>query len=179
MTDIDQTLPVAPGDMIHAARGGVTISVGNGFGHVTTPGESICVTAAMIAASFDNFGQSWMSLIGDDDAQVERWGAVSFRLGRAPEGVQTWNARGDSDWVEQREAARREAWAQPTVEARNAAMAAMHARFGPAPTTAVYTKIVDPSVRLAEEQRAALDAGGIRMKSHYSAQEPGVIGERR
>lgn len=72
-------LPVVPGDTFHAVLGGCTISTGAGFmasAHITTAGENICVTAAMISASYDNFGQSWMAIIDDDAAQIERWGAV-------------------------------------------------------------------------------------------------------
>lgn len=175
---VSAALPVRPADTFHALKTGVTISVGNGFmstAHITKAGENIIVTQNMIDASHDTFGNSWMSLLGDDDAQIERWGEVRFRLGRAPEGTPTWGAVGDSDWREQREDARRAAWAEPHPERRAAALQAVHDRFGPAPTTSVTLNTTpDPSIQMAEAQRKALDAGGVRLVSHYVAQEPGV-----
>lgn len=171
-------LPVAPGDEIHVLVTGVSISTGGGFtasAHTSRAGETICLTAAMIDASRDTFGNSWMSLIGDDAAQVERWGEVRFRLGRAPEGTPTWGAVGDSDWREQREDARKAAWAEADPVRRAAALQDVHDRFGPAPVTStILNTTPDPSIAAAEAQQKALDAGGVRHVSHYVAVEPGV-----
>lgn len=170
-------LPVKPGDQFHVLKTGVGIHTGGGFlasSHISTAGETITVTAAMIEANYSMSGWNWMSLIGDDDAQIQRWGEVRFGLGQAPVDAPTWNVRGDADWVEQRNAAKAEAWNMPTIQARAEALAAVEQRFGPAATTATYSKYVDPSIKLAEEQRARLDAAGVRHVSHYEAQEPGV-----
>ncbi|MBT2485636.1 MULTISPECIES: hypothetical protein [unclassified Microbacterium] len=171
-------LPVRPADTFHALKTGVTISVGNGFmstAHITKAGENIIVTQNMIDASRDTFGNSWMSLLGDDAAQIERWGEVRFRLGRAPEGTPTWGAVGDSDWREQREDARKAAWAEADPERRAAALQTVHERFGPAPlTSTIISSTPDPSIAAAEAQQEALAKGGVRHVSHYVAQEPGV-----
>lgn len=171
-------LPVRPGDEIHVLVTGVSIPTGGGFlatAHTSRAGETICLTEAMISASYNAGGQSWLAILGDDDAQISKWGEVRFRPGRAPEGIQTWNRRGDSDWVEQREAARREAWSQPTAQGRADALAAVNAKFGPAPTTSTtLSSAPDPSIAAAEAQRARLDASGKRFFMDYSAQEPGV-----
>ena len=105
-------LAIRPGDEFHVLRTGISIATGRGLlsaAHQTTAGETICGTAEMIAASFSARGRSWMSLIGDDAAQLERWNEIRFRPGRAPEDIQRWNEWGDSQWVELREAARRDA----------------------------------------------------------------------
>lgn len=171
-------LPVAPGDQFHVLKTGVGIHTGGGFlasSHISTAGETITVTAAMIEANYSMSGWNWMSIIDDEDAQLARWGEVRFRLGRAPADVQTWNEWGDPDFVEQREAARREAWQQPSAQARADALAAVQARFGPAaPTSTTLNTTPDPSIKQAEQQRARLHAAGVRHISHFEAQEPGV-----
>ncbi|WP_447647960.1 hypothetical protein [Microbacterium forte] len=176
-------LPVRPADIIHAKLTGTTFATGRGFmsaSHVTKAGENIVVTQQLIDASRDAGGRSWLRHLVSEEAQLAAWREVRFGLGTAPEGVRTWNRRGDADWVEQREAARREAWSQPTAEARAEALAAVEKRFGPAPTTSVTLNTTpDPSIKLAEEQQAALNAGGVKHVSHYTAVEPGQKGDRR
>ena len=172
------TLPVRPGDEIHALKAGLHVHTGGGFlasAHTTRAGETICLTAAMIDASRDTFGNSWMALIGDDAAQMERWGEVRFRLGRAPEGTPTWGEVGDADWRMQREEARQAAWAEADPDRRAAALRAVHEKFGPAPVTStIINATPDPSIAAAEAQRKALDAGGVRHVNNYTAVEPGV-----
>ena len=146
--------------------------------HISRAGETYTVTAQLIEASRDAGGRSWFRHLVSDEAQIAVWKEVRFGLGPAPADAPTWDRRGGSDWTEQRNAAKAEAWAMPTEQARREALAAVEARFGPAVTTATYSKYLDPSIKLAEEQRAALDAGGVRHVSHFVAQEPGVA-ERR
>ncbi|WP_431072104.1 hypothetical protein [Microbacterium phyllosphaerae] len=175
-------LPVVPGDTFHAVLGGCTISTGAGFmasAHITRAGENIIVTQKMIDASFSASGRSWMALLGDDGAQVERWGAVRFRLGQAPADAPTWNNHGDVEWTRARKAAKAEAWAHPTAEARAAALAAVNERFGPLASTATYWVQEDPFAAAAAAQQKALDEGGIRFSQHVEAREAGVKGERR
>lgn len=170
-------LPVKPGDEFHVLRTGISIATGRGLlsaAHQTTAGETVIATAEMIAASYSAGGRSWMAIIGDDDAQLDRWGEIRFRLGRAPEDIQRWNEWGDSQWVELREQARREAWAQPTAAARAEALAAVHERFGPPASTVTYWTHLDPSIAAAEAQQKALDEGGIRFSQHVEAREAGV-----
>lgn len=170
-------LPVKPGDQFHVLKTGVGIHTGGGFlasSHISTAGETITVTAAMIEANYSMSGWNWMAIIDDADAQLARWGEVRFGLGQAPVDAPTWNVRGDADWVEQRNAAKAEAWNMPTVQARAEALAAVEARFGPAVTTATYSKYVDPSIKLAEEQQRALNTGGVRFAQHVEAKEAGA-----
>ncbi len=175
-------LPVKPADVFHCLTSGATIPTGQGFlsaSHISRAGENVIVTQKMIDASYSASGWSWMNLLGDDDAQLAKWGEVRFRLGRAPEDAPTWGVVGDADWREAREQARKDAWSQPTAQARAEALAAVNARFGPPPTTStIISTTPDPSIKLAAEQQRALDEGGVRHVSHYEAREPGV-GERR
>lgn len=176
-------IPVRPADTFHCLTTGATIATGQGLlstAHITKAGENIIVTQNMIDASYSASGRSWMALIGDDAAQLAKWGEVRFRLGRAPEDVQTWTQYGDSDWREQREQARQAAWAEPNPDRRAAALRAVHQKFGAAPTTSVtLNTTADPSVKLAEQQRARLDAGGVKLAWEYNAVEPGQKGDRR
>jgi hypothetical protein len=170
-------LPVKPGDQFHAVMTGCTFSTGGGFlasAHVSKAGETYTVTQQLIDASRDRYGDSWLVYLASDDAQIEKWGDVRFRLGPAPEGIATWNRRGDADWTEQRNAAKAEAWAMPTEQARREALAAVDERFGPAVTTATYSKYTDPSIALAEAQQHALNTGGVRFSQHVEAREAGA-----
>lgn len=171
-------LPVAPGDEIHVLVTGVSIPTGGGFlasAHTSRAGETICITQKMIDASYSASGRSWMAIIDDEAAQLARWNEIRFRLGRAPEDVQTWTQHGDSDWREQREQARQAAWAEPNPDRRADALRAVHEKFGPAPTTStIVSSTPDPSIAAAEAQQAALAAGGVRLEWTYEAQEPGV-----
>ncbi|MDN3443732.1 hypothetical protein [Microbacterium sp. APC 3901] len=179
----DAALSIRPGDEFHVLRTGISIATGRGLlsaAHQTTAGETIIATAEMIAASFSASGRSWMSIIGDDAAQFDRWGEIRFRPGRAPEDIQRWNEWGDGQWSELREQARKEAWAQPTAEARADALAAVEKKFGPAaPTSTIISTSPDPSIAAAEAQRKALDEGGTRLAWAYEAREPGQAGDRR
>lgn len=175
-------LPVAPADVIWAKKTGVTFSTGTGFlssGHVTTAGESIVITSAIIDASYDRHGHSWLAHLVSDDAQIAAWGELRFGLGPAPEDAPTWNRRGDADWVEQRSAAKAAAWSEPNPDARAAALAAVEQRFGPQVTTATYTKVNDPSIAKAEAQQHALNTGGLKFAQHVIAREAGEPEDRR
>lgn len=172
----DAPLPVAAGDQIHAKVTGVTFAVGRGFtsaSHVTARGETYTVTAALIDASRDAGGRSWLRHLVSDEAQLRRWNEVRFGIGPAPEGMTA--EPGTAEHREQREAARREAWGMPTAQARADALAAVESRFGPAPTTSTtISTSPDPSIAAAAAQRARLDAGGLKFHMDFAAQEPGV-----
>lgn len=175
-------LPVVPGDHIHARLNGITFATGRGFmsaSHVSRAGETYTVTAALIEASYSASGRSWLAHLASDDAQLAAWGEVRFGLGPAPKDLPTWNAVGDVEWTRSRDAAKAEAWAMPTAEARAEALAAVNERFGPIQSTAQYWVSEDPSIKAAAAQQKALDEGGIRFSQHVEAREAGVTGERR
>lgn len=168
-------LPV-PGSLVHCLVSGTTISTGGGWiagGAVLARGANVVITSALLEANRDASGRYWgPGLALDEQAQLDAYGKVLFRDGPAPDDMIP--EPGTSEWVEAREQARQDAWREPDTARRAAALAAVNARFGAAPTTSTHSKIEDPSIKRAEAQRAELDAGGVRLRSHYEAQEPGV-----
>lgn len=86
---------------------------------------------------------------------------------------------GSPEWLEARQTAVTEAWAQPTAEVRAAALAEVAERFGPPASTAVYWTQEHPSIKAAAAQQRALDEGGIRFKQTVIAREAGEPVERR
>lgn len=172
----DGPLPVAPGDQIHAKVTGVTFATGRGFtsaSHVTTAGETYTITQQLLEASRDAGGRSWLRHLVSDEAQVRRWGAVRFGIGPAPEGMTP--EPGTAEHREAREQARREAWAQPTAQARTAALAAVESRFGPAPiSSTTISTTPDPSIAAAAAQRARLDNSGPKFWMKVEAREAGA-----
>ncbi|MBP3978693.1 hypothetical protein [Microbacterium sp. BLY] len=169
-------LPVVPGDQIHALRTGVTFGTGGGFlsaSHVSRRGETYTITQALIDASKDANGSSWLRHLATEEAQLATWGEVRFGLGPAP--VDLLPEHGTAEWRASREEARQSAWREPDSDRRAAALAAVNEKFGPAPVTStVLSTAPDPSIAAAEAQRKALDEGGVRLRWDYVAQEPGV-----
>ena len=174
-------IPVVPGDTVHALESGLTISTGAGWltgGAVLARGQNLVITAALLEANRDAGGRfTGPALARNPAEQVRVHGRVIFGFGEAPSDMLP--ERGTAEFREARENARREAWAMPTAEGRHAALKDVHERFGDAETTSVYWRVEDPSVRQAEEQQAALAAGGVRLVNNYEAREPGQAGERR
>lgn len=60
-----------------------------------TRGQTFTVTDELVAANLDRRGNSWLSLLDDPDAQVERWGEVKVAPGECPESITWWNGPGD------------------------------------------------------------------------------------
>lgn len=175
MVDGNAPLPVRAGDQIFAKVSGVTFATGRGFtsaSHVTTRGETYTVTAALIEASFDAGGRSWLRHLVSNEAQLRRWNEVRFGLGPAPEGMVP--EPGTAEHREAREQARQVAWSMPTPQARAEALAAVNERFGPAPTTSTTLSTTqDPSIAAAAAQRARLDASGPKFFMDVVAREAG------
>lgn len=163
-------LPVRPGDSIHALRTGVTFGTSGGFlsaSHVSRRGETYVITENIISASKDAGGNSWLRHLVSEEAQLAAWQEVRFGLGPAP--VDLVPEHGTSEWRMAREEARQAAWREPDHERRAAALAAVNAKFGDAPlTSTTLSTAPDPSIKLADEQRKALDAGGVRHTNNYA-----------
>jgi hypothetical protein len=131
-------LPV-PGELAHCLISGVTLYSGDLFagGVVLTRGQTFVITDSMIQASRNVRGE-WRGVALVHSPELQRYyhkGRVLYAAGPAPANFETWDTYGDTSWHEQRENARREAHALPTENARREALAAVHARFGPARTT--------------------------------------------
>ncbi|MFK3678696.1 hypothetical protein ACI2IP_13270 [Microbacterium sp. NPDC090218] len=172
---------VQAGDEIHCTDpGGIllprsTSVFGGEPGMQLFRGDTVTVQRSWIEASRDGSGQlTWPTLVHDPDEQVRRWGRVRLAPGPFPEEASRYE-RGTPDWAEAREQARKAAWAEPNAERRAAALAEVAREFGPPPVTStIVSTTPDPSIKRAAEQRAALDAGGVRHVNRYEAQEPGV-----
>lgn len=146
------------GDWVHFTR---TISA---WGDLWLRGSSVQLSADHIARTIDTTGRSWLDEIDTEGARIGR--------GEWPAGEPTW-VFGDPDWAEQREAARRRAWAILDPAERAAAREAVEREYGPAPSTSntIANLTTSPEQRAAAEQRARLDAEGVRSRSNYSPNE--------
>ncbi|MGV8976546.1 MAG: hypothetical protein ACOH17_00725 [Cellulomonas sp.] len=130
-------MTIKPGEQFHFLASGFTFATSVGFlgtGTVSTRGRTVTATQALLDASHDKNGASWLDLVDDPQAQTARWGHEVFGRGNAPEGIESW-VPGDPEWYSQREEARSAAWSLPTGRARKDALAAVQARFGAAPRT--------------------------------------------
>lgn len=97
-------------------------------------GDELQITAAIYELSKDRNGQSWLDLIDDTDAQIERWGKVRYARGPWPEALPRVQAGSpeEADLIAREWA---EAWKLPTEEERNEARAALYRKYGSPPQT--------------------------------------------
>lgn len=83
-----------PGDTIHFL-GTLTVTTAPGQGKAFQRGAELEITQSIIDESVDRAGNSWLSLVDDEQAQVEKWGSSKFGRGPLPAGIEWWNAPGD------------------------------------------------------------------------------------
>ena len=131
--------PLVPGDQFHFLKSGFVFrSSTEAFGGVvSTRAQTVTVTAVLLELAKDRNGNSWFSLVDDDDAQAARWGEPVFRRGPAPADLTQWQP-GTADHAVARDRARAAAWALPVGDARDAAFNDVLQRFGSAKTIATY-----------------------------------------
>ena len=158
-TDVTVNPYAQPGATFHWLRSGVIwrakpAAMFGTASEISARSQTVVITAAMLEAS------PWLNTyLGDPEAQIEKWGEVRIGVGPFPEGTSRY-IRGDADWAEAREFARRAAWAETDPERQAAARAAVEAEFGPAPTTSTHTEIREHStVRAAREQAERIARG--------------------
>lgn len=163
MTTETETIQPQPGDVLHILAGGLML-----FGQAYRRGDTLVLQPDHFERSRDRHGDSWLSDLSEE-AQVSRWGAVKLGIGRFPSDLPTWSVVGDPVWVEQYAAARAAAYAQPSQTGRDDALRELRQRFGAPPTTSRTVKVMDssPEQRAAAEQRARLDAEGVKARSVY------------
>lgn len=121
-----------PGDTFHWLKTGISFLVSEAWGaaEISKRGLSVCVTEAMIRASRDRLGRSWLlDLIDDEQTQIRRWGEVAFRRGPFPDGVAHWTP-GTPEHDESRDLARAAAWALPAGPERDRTLADVNATYG-------------------------------------------------
>lgn len=143
-----------PGAVFHCLHSGApSISTGAFAPLQPRRAQSIEITAAMLDASRDRLGHSWLSIIADDTAQLRRWGVVYFAPGAAPADLTSWEP-GSPEHHEAREEARRAAWAIPSTRERIEALREVERVYGAAPTTSRTTQTYTehPTERAAREQ---------------------------
>lgn len=79
---------VKPGDVVYFAVTGLSTPDGTGdswSGRVRYQGESLTITQALLDATTDRLGSTFLDLVDDEQAQLERWGVVFLKRGPAPE----------------------------------------------------------------------------------------------
>ncbi len=151
-------LPV-PGDRFHVLVSGFSIHTKpNSFSSsapVLDRGATVCVTHDLLDAAKDRLGNpGWPALLHDPEGQRARYGDVVIAPGPFPSDAEPW-IYGDPTWAEEREQARRNAWAVADPRERNTALAAVEARFGPAkPRNATFRFKEHPTEKAAREQEA-------------------------
>jgi hypothetical protein len=159
---------VVPGDLVHVLESGMTIprttSLWGGAPALQlTRGDVFTVTREMIEASRDRHGNlTWPAMVHGEDAQIRRWGAVRLRPGPAPAGMHSW-VYGDAQWSEERETARRAAWAETDPERRKVALQRVIETYGAAPTTSTVHAVIKGDRAYDEQQQriAASAAAGV------------------
>lgn len=62
----------------HVLEDGLTLANQFGKAYVTMRGESFTITEKMISASLDRFGNSWLDLIDNPEAQLARFGGKIY-----------------------------------------------------------------------------------------------------
>lgn len=132
-------------------------------GDIRPRGTSITLTPQLIEGTIDRLGNSWLDEVDEPGSRIGR--------GPWPTDEPRW-VYGSPDWSEEREAARRRAWAVIDPEERAAARAEVERVYGPAEATSrtLSAPKSSPQERAAEEQRRRLDSEGARAKSSYSPQ---------
>jgi hypothetical protein len=104
-------------------------------GEVVRRGDSITLDETILELSRDRNGFSPYDLADDTAAQIERWGEQRYGVGPFPAHLPKWRTLGDGDWLDAREQANRQAWAQPEGPGRDAALREVRRTFGSVPTS--------------------------------------------
>jgi hypothetical protein len=76
---------MVPGAEVHFLADGLNLAQGSGTGVFAVPmqrGQVVTLTADLIEKNSDRFGQCWLALADDEDAQVDKWGKRMFAPGR-------------------------------------------------------------------------------------------------
>ncbi|MFI8632150.1 hypothetical protein ACIGEP_06120 [Microbacterium sp. NPDC077663] len=136
MTDSTETENpyVRPGEQVHVLVP-LNVKVKPGFtgsSMLLDRSATITMTADLIAAQRDRFGKlaDWLALLGDDEAQVARFGEIVSRPGPAPADLKRWVV-GDATWRDERAKARAAAWAETDPDERDRRLREVQKVFGP------------------------------------------------
>lgn len=83
------------GDVIHTL-GSITVAYFDYHSAAVSRGQNITLTDQIIELSKDRAGDSWLSIVDDEEAQIARWGSRLVAPGPCPPEVAWWNAPGDT-----------------------------------------------------------------------------------
>ncbi|WP_143017873.1 hypothetical protein [Microbacterium testaceum] len=111
-------------------------------------GYTFTVDDELLDDSKDRDGNSWLDLVDDDQAQIERWSKVILARGACPESVTHWNGPGDTAGRDRaREDARLMALAITDPVERFEALQRTREVYGRKPTSTSlgYVPTYDPS----------------------------------
>jgi hypothetical protein len=115
-------LPV-PGTKIHALGAIV-------FGNIALRrGDTLILSRQHIELSLNIHGESFLSLLDDDDAQVAKWGEVKIHLGEFPSDLTPW-VKGSPDEDIERDRRMRLAWAKTNPTERYDELDAIRRELG-------------------------------------------------
>lgn len=130
----------APGETVHfLATTSLSTSLDLGsIGVMVHRASNVIITEELLRANRDRLGRSIFDLVGDDDAQIQRYGQVLVAPGPWPENTPAW-IHGDPMWAAEREQARTAAWSLQDAAERTAALGAVERDFGPAALTSRTT----------------------------------------
>lgn len=130
----DEPVRVKAGDTLH----GLIPEAHLIGGYALARGDEMMVTAQLLADSKDRNGDSAMDDLSES-AQVRRWGQVRLGIGPWPRDEQgnkkpSW-LPGDPVWAQEREKARRLAWAEVDPAIRQQKLARVREIYGDAATS--------------------------------------------
>ena len=91
-------MTIAVGDTFHL-RSPMTIAFSEHDSRSLQRGTTVVVTEELLEMSKDRAGNSWLDLVDDPAAQVQRYGSQKFARGECPPEVTWWNENpGDGAW---------------------------------------------------------------------------------
>lgn len=121
-----------PGSSFHWLRAGVIYKTRKAEpGHldfsstseISTRGQVVTITAALLEAC------PWLDLLGDEQAQLAKWGEIRIAPGDWPTDLDPWTP-GTREEGEAYDRERREAWGRPVGPERDSALVALRERWG-------------------------------------------------
>ncbi|RFA07941.1 hypothetical protein B7R54_00970 [Subtercola boreus] len=123
MTAATKATSIKPGDQIHILATGVTLSIGDFYpSYIGRRGDTLTVTEAMIDASRDRNGETWLAAVATgDDPRIG--------LGPFPSDLPVLLS-GSLEFEAERQRRRDQAWLIPTESEREAALAKVRKEFG-------------------------------------------------
>jgi len=135
------------------------------WGYVHARGESVVLTADMIAQSINRLGESWLDRADGPDARIGRGPWPTDEHG---EPLPTWEY-GSAEWELARQRASAEAWTEPNYTTRRAKLDAVERRFGPMPTS--WSHRSSGNARAVEQQQRERAESGVQYRAESTSSD--------